>query len=227
LCEAAALDPLPIEKDFSPTLAGSELATQRAQIQLWLKEVPRLIRAAAAGRRIRLGLKLFNSLFDDAFQVEMLAQVHAVGPSRPDYLIYGNRLIDPDRVFDGKQGIAYGGPDLSDRNLRVLDRFLEVARADQISRPLLELSGTGNINSGKMALEYALHGCTSFQMHTLFQLPQNEYFLRTGSRTEKVLHLLYFHPTEGFVIWLHHLARHYPLQDAAGVIRFSRLREHL
>jgi hypothetical protein len=110
---------------------------------------------------------------------------------------------------------------LSDRNLRVLDRFLEAAR-----RPLLELSGTGNIHSGKMALEYALRGCTSFQMHTLFQLPQNEYFLHTGSRTEKVLHLLYFHPTEGFVIWMHHLAELYPLRDDGGIIHFSRLPEH-
>jgi hypothetical protein len=224
LCEAAPEDPLPIEKDFSPTLAGSELAKQQAQIRLWLEKVPGLIRAAAAPHRVRIGLKLFNALFDDSFQVEMLTQVHASATSRPDYLIYGNRLIDPERSFDGKQGIAYGGPDLSDRNLRVLDQFRENLQTHKVAGPLLEISGTGNIHSGRMALEYALRGCTNFQMHTLFQLPQNEYFLRAGSRTEKALHLLYFHPADGFVVWMHHLARLYPLRDAEGVIRFSRLR---
>jgi dihydroorotate dehydrogenase len=227
IAEAAGLDPLPLEKDFSPTLAGSELAQQQSQIRLWLDRVPQLIRAAAAPRRVRVGLKLFNALFDDAFQVEMLTQVHGAGAARPDYLIYGNRLIDPEKVFDGKKGIACGGPDLSDRNLRVLDRFRERTRASSSGEPALEISGTGNIHSGKMALEYALRGCTSFQLHTLFQLPQTEYFLRVGSRTEKVLHLLNFHPTEGFVVWMYHLAQQYPLRDSSGIIRFSRLHEHL
>jgi hypothetical protein len=218
LCQASGLDPMPLEKDFSPTLAGSERSQQQTQIRNWLDEVPRLIRAAAAPHAVRVGLKLFNTLFDDEFQVEMLRRVHAAPSSRPDYLVYCNRLFDPDRLFDGRQGVAYGGPDLSDRNLRVLDAFRE-----SHGGPPLELSGTGNIHSGKMALEYALRGCTSFQMHTLFQLPQSAYALRTGSRTEKVLHLLYFHPTEGFIVWMHHLAGQFPLADAAGVIHFARL----
>ena len=40
--------------------------------------------------------------------------------SVPDFLVYANRLFDPDREFDGVRGIAYGGPDLSARNLDVL-----------------------------------------------------------------------------------------------------------
>jgi hypothetical protein len=219
LCEASPLDPLPLEKDFSPTLAGSERAQQQEQIRLWLTHVPGLVRTAAGSRKMRIGLKLFNALFDDAFQMEMLQLIHRPGPGRPDYLIYGNRLMDPDRVFEGKRGVAYGGPDLSDRNLHVLDAFHSEANAPD----LLEISGTGNINTGRMALEYALRGCSSFQMHTLFQLPQKVFALRQGSRTEKALHLLYFHPTDGFIVWMHHLAARHPLQEEDGVISFARL----
>ena len=39
--------PMPIEKDFSPTLAGSDLASQRAIVLDWLGRVPGLIRSAA------------------------------------------------------------------------------------------------------------------------------------------------------------------------------------
>jgi hypothetical protein len=223
LCAASRLAPLPLEKDFSPTLAGSERSQQQAQILLWLAEVPRLIRAAAAPHRVRIGLKLFNALFEDAFQVEMLAKVHADEAHRPDYLIYGNRLFDPNREFDGRRGIAYGGPDLSDRNLRVLDQFLQQYPVSVQGQPILELSGTGNIHSGKMALEYALRGCTSFQLHTFFQLPQTAYALRGGNRTEKALHWLYFHPIDGLVIWLLHLAGQYPLRDKNGTIHFAHV----
>src|SRR5205807_6129224 len=104
--------------------------------------------------------------------------------------------------FDPQRGVAYGGPDLSDRNLRVLDRFHRVVawsgdHATTRARPNspLEMSATGNIHSGRLAVEYALRGCTSFQMHTLFQLPASAYPRRGGSKTEKALHLLYFHPT--------------------------------
>ena len=57
----------------------------------------------------------------------MLAEVH--GPCRPDFLIYANRLFDPQRVFEGSRGVAYGGPDLSDRNLRLLSSLRRGKRA--------------------------------------------------------------------------------------------------
>lgn len=225
LCEASPLAVLPIEKDFSPTLAGSDLARQQEQVLAWLENVPPLIRAGAGSRPVRVGLKLFNALFDDAFQLAMLEQVHAARPNRPDFLVYANRLIDPDREFEGKRGIAYGGPDLSDRNLRVLDQFLDSARSGRIQKPLLEMGATGNIHSGRMAVEYALRGCTSFQMHTLFQLPASEYTLRGGSKTEKALHRLYFHPAAGFIVWMHHVAGQLDVTDACGIIHLGRLHD--
>jgi hypothetical protein len=199
---------MPLEKDFSPTLAGSDRAAQQAQILEWLRMVPRLVRdaAAAAGSTVRVGLKLFNALFDDEFQLEMLRAIHQAGADRPDFYVYGNRLFDPQREYEGARGIAYGGPDLSDRNLRVFRRFQEEDQQGRIVRPLLGWSATGNICSGKMALEYALRGASSFQLHTFFQLPSDQYRMQPGNKTQKALHELYFHPETGFVIWLEHLA---------------------
>ncbi len=201
----AASDPalvMPLEKDFSPTLAGSARAADQARILDWLCTVPRLIRSAAPGR-LRLGMKLFNALFDDDFQMAMLEALG--GCDRPDVVVYANRLFDPTRIFEGTRGIAAGGPDLSDRNLRVLGRFFERLAAPHADRP--ELSATGNIDSGRMALEYLLRGARSFQLHTFFQLPPAAYAMRRGSKTAKALHLLYWHPEKGLIAWLLHAAR--------------------
>jgi dihydroorotate dehydrogenase len=219
----AGTAPMPLEKDFSPTLAGSDRATVRAGVLEWLKRVPSLIRSAAPfSDQVRVGLKLFNSLDDDAFQSAMLAQVHDEH-DRPDFLIYANRLFDPDRVFEGKQGVAYGGPDLSDRNLRMLSGLRASQERGQISRAPLEISGTGDISSGRMAVEYALRGCTSLQIHTLFQLPSGEYAMRTGSKVQRALHRLYFDPADSFVVWAMHAARRLGLAAEGGLVGFLDL----
>ncbi len=207
---------MPLEKDFSPTLAGSERATQKAKILEWLQTVPRLIHTAAPAK-VRVGLKLFNALFEDGFQLQMLDAVHVPPPGddRADFLVYANRLFDPAKEFEGKRGVAYGGPDLSDRNLAALERFLApragaATGAGNSLNPregldgtqLLPLSATGDIHSGRIAAEYLLRGASSFQMHTLFQLPDGEFSMRTGSKTEKALHHLLFHPSEGFLAWV-------------------------
>ncbi|MCA9040891.1 MAG: hypothetical protein KDA65_11135 [Planctomycetaceae bacterium] len=196
--------PLPLEKDFSPTLAGDRLSQVQEQILPWLNIVPRLIKQSLPDgpEQIRLGLKVFNTLFDDEFQLEMLSTLHE-SKVQPDFLIYGNRLFDPHRKYDGKTGIAYGGPDLSDRNLRVLTRFRNVSTV----RNQLPLSATGDIQSGRRAVEYLLCGAENFQLHTYFQLPATEYTCRIGNKTYKALHELYFHPTTGFLAWLFHLAQ--------------------
>jgi len=196
---------MPLEKDFSPTLAGSGRAAQQAKILEWLAKVPALIHGVSPGK-IRVGLKMFNALFEDDFQVRMLDAVHGVkGDARPDFLVYANRLFDPQKQYLDKVGVAYGGPDLSDRNLSVLEKFLarHFARA---GRPeLLPFSATGDIHSGRLAAEYLLRGCSTFQMHTVFQLPDSEYAMRSGGKSEKALHLLLFHPEEGLIAWLLHL----------------------
>ncbi|MFN0197301.1 MAG: hypothetical protein ACKVT0_11195, partial [Planctomycetaceae bacterium] len=217
--ESSQREPMPIEKDFSPTLAGSDRAAVQQKILEWLRTVPQLIRSAVeetpehhnTSDSIRVGMKMFNALFDDEFQIDMLNEIHrAEVISRPDYFIYGNRLFDPHREFDGHQGIAYGGPDLSHRNLRVLDRFREqtmpALSSGRVRRLMLPLSATGNIHSGRMALEYALRGASSFQLHTFFQHLSDFYRKKTGNRTQKALHELYFHPAEGLIVWLYHLA---------------------
>ncbi len=143
LSRAWGSGPLPLEKDFSPTLAGDSLAQDRTQILRWLREVPDQIRRSA-DVPVRLGLKLMNARFDDAFQLEMLESAGSA-----DALVVFNRLWDP------AAGVAFGGYDLSERNLRVLDT------ARRAHLPLPALVGTGNIGSGRLILEYARLGCES------------------------------------------------------------------
>ncbi len=204
--------PMPLEKDFSPTLAGSDRATAEKRILNWLQTVPRLVREAvhpgqheSRASPVRIGLKIFNALFDDDFQLAMLRAIHTAGDDQPDFYVYANRLFDPERVFDGHRGIAYGGPDLSDRNLRVMSRLHDAVVRGEIERPL-PWSATGNITTGRMALEYALRGATSFQLHTFFQLPAEVYHMRMGSKVQKALCELLMHPQTGLVPWMHHLA---------------------
>jgi dihydroorotate dehydrogenase len=212
--------PMVLEKDFSPTLAGSDLAVQRPIVLDWLRRVPDLIRAAAPGQ-VRVGLKLFNTLDDDDFQLAMLTAVHEA--CRPDFLIYANRLFDPTREFEGVRGVAYGGPDLSDRNLRLLSRLRARQERGEIAPEPLELSGTGDISSGRIAVEYALRGCTSFQIHTLFQLPAEAYAMRRGTKVERALHRLLFDPADGFIIWSFHAGARLGLVEPDGSLRFLDL----
>jgi hypothetical protein len=193
--------PMPLEKDFSPTLAGDDRSREQEQILTWLHRVPDLIRAAAVAPGVTLGLKLMNARFDDAFQAAML-RAAVEGPAHPpDFLIWANRLYDPVKEFEGKAGVAYGGPDLSARNLRTLD----LCRAASYRTP--PISATGDILTGRMALRYALRGASSCQMHTVFQLPDTEFAGRMRNKSAAVLHHLLFHPDSGLVAWLLHLCR--------------------
>jgi hypothetical protein len=205
LAEAWGSTPLPLEKDFSPTLAGDSLADERGRILRWLREVPRRIRAAAGDVPVRLALKLMNARFDDAFQLEMM---EAAGEA--DALIVFNRLWDKERQ------IAYGGYDLSDRNLRVLS-----AASRGAGRPALV--GTGNICSGRTLVDYARAGCESVQLHTFFQLPLSEYPATHGSRPQRALHALLFDPQHGLIATMLELETAGLLERRGGELRFLDL----
>jgi hypothetical protein len=200
---------MPVEKDFSPTLAGSDRASQVETIRRWMTAVTGLIRDAAAGRAVQIGLKLFNARFEDEFQIEMLRLVNEEcgEGGRPDFIVYANRLFDPEREFEGKRGVAYGGPDLSARNLRVLARLRALEQRGEIPLCTFPVSATGDIGSGQTAAEYLLRGASTFQLHTFFQLPNAEYRMRGGGRTERALHELYFNPVRGLVACLLRLRR--------------------
>src|SRR5438445_2855181 len=204
LADAWGESPLLLEKDFSPTLAGDALADEKAQILRWLREVPARIRQHAD---VRLAMKLMNARFDDAFQIEM---VNAA--SSADALVVFNRL------FDAEKGVAYGGAELSDRNLRVLDFLTPGA-----SPAFKELSGTGNIHSGRMIVEYALRGCSSVQLHTFFQLPLEEYPATEGSRTQRALHALIFAPRDGLIAVMREREVAGLLERSGGELRFLDL----
>jgi len=203
LAHAWGQSPLLLEKDFSPTLAGDRLSDEKAQILRWLREVPQRIRAQA---NVRLAMKLMNARFDDDFQQEMM---HAA--SGADTLVVFNRL------FDVERGVAYGGSELSTRNLRVLDR--------PSGRPAVRpsLSGTGNIHSGRLIVEYAIRGCSSVQLHTFFQLPLEEYPATEGSRTQRVLHALIFDPRDGLIAVMLERERANTLHRRNGELHFLDL----
>src|SRR5262249_50247666 len=148
-------------------------------------------------------LKLMNARFDDHFQLEMLAAAH-----QADGLTVFNRL------FDRERRVAYGGWDLSDRNLRVL------RAAGERGLTLKNLSGTGNICSGRMMLEYARAGCESGQLHTFFQLPLGAYPAMAGSRTARALHALVFDPVDGIVAGMLELEEQGKLQRQNGELHF-------
>jgi len=194
--------PLPLEKDFSPTLAGDARSDERAGIRRWLAEVPARIRAAAP---VRLGVKLMNARFDDGFQREMVE-----GTGGADALIVFNRL------FDAERQVAYGGWELSDRNLRVLDALAPGAGPRS-------LTGTGNVCSGRMIAEYARRGCESVQLHTAFQLPLSAYPARDGSRTQRVLHQMIFDPRDGLIAVLWELEAEGRITRRGGELRFLDL----
>jgi hypothetical protein len=205
LSRAWGASPLPLEKDFSPTLAGDQLAEEQARILRWLREVPGQIRSSAPGG-VSLALKLMNARFDDAFQLEML---NAAGTA--DALVVFNRLWDPE------SRVAFGGYDLSDRNLRVLG---QARGAGQDPPPL---TGTGNVCSGRMILDYARLGCESVQLHTFFQLPLSEYPATEGSRPQRALHAMVFHPENGLVAAMLDLEQQGIMNRSAGELRFLDL----
>jgi len=204
LADAWGDSPLLLEKDFSPTLAGDQLAGEKQQILRWLREVPQRIRAHAD---VRLAMKLMNARFDDDFQIEMVEAA-----SSADGLVVFNRL------FDATAGVAFGGAELSDRNLRVLDRLTPGA-----SPGIPDLSGTGNVCSGRMIVEYALRGCSSVQLHTLFQLPLEEYPATAGARTQRALHALIFEPSDGLIAVMLDRESAGALQRRGGELHFLDL----
>ena len=112
-------EPLPVEKDFSPTLAGDQLSDERPRVLRWLGEISGVIRRHAP-KGARVQLKLMNARFEEAFQQAMLAAA-----ADADGLTVFNRLFDFDR------GVAYGGWELSDRNLAAL----AAARAALVRSP--------------------------------------------------------------------------------------------
>jgi hypothetical protein len=196
--------PMLLEKDFSPTLAGDDRSREQECILRWLRDVPGLIRSSSDGAGVRLGMKLMNARFDLDFQVEMVRVLADESGGPGQFLTYANRLFDPEREFDGVRGVAYGGPDLSRRNLEALDLVNHARREGRIRNAVPPISATGDILSGRMAVEYGLRGATSCQMHTVFQLRDSEFGATTRNKTAAVLHHLLFHPESGLIVWLAH-----------------------
>jgi hypothetical protein len=210
LAEAWGEPPLLMEKDFSPTLAGDTLSDDRQQILRWLRETPELIRWSSPIETL-ISLKLMNARFSEDFQHEMMLAAAAA-----DALVCFNRL------FDAARGVAYGGTDLLERNLRVLGSFSWLGGGEG-EAPLPGLCGTGGIGSGRDVIAYAQAGCQAVQLHTFFQLPLDEYTARDGSRTQRALHQLLFHPQDGLIAELWRLEEQGVVHRRGGELHFLDL----
>jgi hypothetical protein len=64
------------------------------------------------------------------------------------------------------------------------------------------------------------------QLHTLFQLPLSEYPASAGSRQQRALHLLFFHPVDGVIAGLLELEATGVLSRVGGELRFLDLAGH-
>lgn len=182
-----------LEIDFSPTLNVLASAKDLKNVKRWFSEIPKIVRRYSDSN-IRLGAKVFNSTFGVKEQAEILKYALE---SDFDFLTLFNRLYDPIK------NIAYGGYDLSDRNLTVMDETSDDICAFLKSKKYI--SATGNICNGKMMIEYALRGASSGQIHTFFQIPIKYYRMKNGLRPRRALHELIFNPSEGLIPSMYHL----------------------
>jgi hypothetical protein len=98
---------------------------------------------------------------------------------------------------------------------------LEVARGRGIDTP--PLVGTGNVSTGRMILDYARLGCQSVQLHTFFQLPLSQYPATDGSRSQRALHALLFHPTDGLIAGMLDLEASGGLEPQGGELKFLNI----
>jgi len=199
--------PLPLEVEARPETRGFSPARKR---RAWLRAhdaVAKLIKEASEyPRYLRVGLKLGGSTFDAAFQAQALARV-LDGARAPSFLVLFERLRRFERRLGGRRAVSRGGAELFRRNLAALDLF---------GRPI-EFSALGDIVTGRRMIEYALRGATSGQMHTIFALPEASYRRRMGTRCERALHELVFHPEHGLVAAMLHV------KARTGIARFLDL----
>ena len=71
-----------------------------------------------------------------------------------------------------------------------------------------------------MILDYARCGCESVQLHTYFQVPLDQYPATAGSRTQRALHALIFHPTDGLVAGLLDATDAGEIEPRGGMVHF-------
>ena len=64
------------------------------------------------------------------------------------------------------------------------------------------------------------------QVHTFFQLPLSEYAATHGTRSQRALHALVFHPQEGLIAGMLELEARRELERHDGELRFLDVRAH-
>ena len=85
------------------------------------------------------------------------------------------------------------------------------------------VSDTGDTGSGRLAIEYASRGCTSFQLHTLARLASKIFTLRQRSKFNRLPQRPTLDPVDGFVVRAFHVAPRLGTIVEGGVIRFPEM----
>ena len=150
-----------------------------------------------------------NARFDDAFQLEMMAAA-----ADADALVCFNRLWDD----AARRGVRRLGPERAQpaRAAGGADR-----RGPEGVSPA---GGHGRTSARAVACSTTRgRAAKASQLHTFFQLPLREYPATAGSRTERALHALLFHPADGLVAGMLELERAGVLHRRGGELRFLDL----
>ena len=198
---------LPLEVEVLPEMRGlSPVHKKKALLRACGAAVGLIKAASEHPRYVCAGLKLGSAAFDAAFQARAV-EAALGGAEKPGFLVLFDRLRRFERRRGGRCTVSFGGEELSRRNLAAIDRLDRT----------VEFSALGDITTGRRMVEYALRGATSGQMHTIFQLPLSFYRRQTGTRIDRALHELVFHPHHGLVAAMLHV------RARAGVARFLDL----
>lgn len=171
-----------LEVDFCPSLVKEHNLMEKKNILRWYRQVPEIIKSVEP--EIAVFPKLLNLNWGLDFQLEM---AEAAWKGGADGLVVANR------IYDEKLHCAYGGKKLRERNLR---QVKEICRWF----PGLSISGTGGVYCGRDVLDYLEAGASNIQLLSfLMGKVRSPWLRKSGSKLEKVLFELYFHPEEGIL----------------------------
>ncbi len=207
--------PMPLELNVLPDGPRPSRSSQRLALQRALSSAPRILRAETpVTSQLHLGLKVPNADEPETFQLRLLhAALH--GATKPDFLVLSNRFLRPAGRRNARFLQSSGGPTLAARNLRVLDEW----RTRHHGQAPTPFSALGHIVTGRVAVEYALRGATSLQLATALELPDSACRRKEGTRGQRAMHELIFHPRHGLVAAMLHV------REQTGLHAFRDLAE--
>lgn len=216
------------EIDFSPTLGASDRAAAPDTVLDWYRTSPALMRRAAReiGREIVIYSKIMNLEFGFEFQQAM---IQAAIEGGCDGVVIANRFFRPDLKA------AYGGPQLKERNLRLIRQVRQDDLRLLNGRPL-PIVATGGVYTGRDALQYLLLGADCVELLSFIMQADllkkddttgvlNPYGkdVKRFNEFDAVLYKLLLHPEDGLIAGLLHIQGTYRVSRVLDVRTLYRM----